>query len=217
MNYINTDTLEYPVTQAEIRARFPNITFPEAFVAPAPYAPVYAANPPSFDPASQTLVPNNQPTLVGDQWLLGWTVMDLAQEEINATLANDRAAMWERIKAIRDSKTQRGGVNIAKVTDNGDGTFTMFNKWFHTDTFSRTQYTGFIILGENAPVGLQWKTMDGSFVEMNAPLMDEICAAIAAKDAAIFAHAEALRAEVNASTAPTTVDITSGWPPVYGE
>lgn len=115
----------------------------------------------------------------------------------------DLDAAWERIKAIRDRKTQQGGYLAA-------------GKWFHSDTFSRTQQIGLTIMGASVPPGLMWKTMDGTFVEMTPTLAQQVFAAAGQQDAALFAYAEQLRAQVNASADPASIDLEAGWPATYG-
>lgn len=99
---------------------------------------------------------------------------------------------WARIKAIRDEITQRGGHKVGA-------------HWFHSDTFSRTQQMGLVMLGANIPSNLKWKTMSGVFVDMTPVLAQQIFAAAAAKDSAVFAHAEYLKAT-------PTANIFEGWP-----
>ena len=113
-----------------------------------------------------------------------------------------RAEHWEDIKAERDKRIQTGGYLAA-------------GKWFHSDTFSRTQQMGLVMMGAGIPVGLQWKTMDGSFVAMTQTLAGQVFAAAAASDAAIFARAEQIRAAMDAD--PAAFDLAAhAWPPVFG-
>lgn len=116
-----------------------------------------------------------------------------------AALQYARSALWERIKTERDRRIQEQG-------------YVAGGKRFHGDTFSRTQQMGLVMLGASIPPGLQWKTMDGSFIAMTPTLAQQIFAAAAASDIALFGHAEALRAQVNAAEDPSSVDITAGWP-----
>lgn len=104
-------------------------------------------------------------------------------------------ARWAAIKAIRDSKTQTGGYKVGA-------------NWFHSDTFSRTQQIGLTMMGAGIPAGLMWKTLAGDFVPMTQTLAQQIFAAAAMQDAALFAHAEALKAD-------PTADINAGWPATY--
>ena len=116
-----------------------------------------------------------------------------------AALPAARAALWERIKVERDRRIQEQG-------------YVAGGKRFHGDTFSRTQQMGLVMLGASIPPGLQWKTMDGSFITMTPTLAQQVFAAAAASDIALFGHAESLRAQVNAAEDPSSVDITAGWP-----
>lgn len=127
---------------------------------------------------------------------------DTIQWEVSQMdVAERRADLWARIKEIRDTKIQNGGYQAA-------------GKWFHSDTFSRTQQMALVMMGASVP-SVRWKTMDGSFVTMTQALAGAIFQAAAAHDAAIFAHAEALRAQVDAATDPFSVDINAGWPATF--
>ena len=114
-----------------------------------------------------------------------------------------RAAHWEAIKAERDKRIQTGGYLAA-------------GKWFHSDTFSRTQQMGLVMMGAGIPGGLQWKTMDGSFVTMTQALASQVFSAAAASDAALFARAEQIKAAMEAD--PVNFSLASQtWPAVFGE
>lgn len=112
--------------------------------------------------------------------------------------------IWESIKAERDRRTETGGYLV------GD-------KWYHSDQKSRSQQLGLVLLGANIPENLQWKTMDGSFVTMTATLAQQILAAAAASDQAIFTAAEIHKAAMEASAEPASNGFSTGWPPAYGE
>lgn len=114
------------------------------------------------------------------------------------------AQVWERIKAKRDNLTENGGFKVGA-------------KWFHSDQKSRSQQLGLVLLGASIPAGLQWKTMDGSFVTMTQQLAGQVLAAAAASDQAIFAAAEAHRQAMEASADPAAYDFSVGWPKVFGE
>jgi ribosome modulation factor len=118
-----------------------------------------------------------------------------------------KAEIWERIKAERDRRTHEGGYQAAVAG---------VSKWFHSDPFSRTQQLGLLQAGASVPA-VQWKTMDGSFVTMSQAWAQAIFAAAVASDTALFAYAEQLRAQVEASADPESINILAGWPQVYGE
>ena len=155
----------------------------------------------NFTTANAQLIDATPPAgWMGAEWsyIAGvWTLVAVTAKA--ARTAAERAVIWEAIKALRDRKTQAGG-------------YTVLGKWYHSDLFSRTQQIGLVLMGAGVPVGLQWKTMDGSFVTMTQVLAAQVFAAAAANDQALFARAEALRTEVFAASDPATVNINAGWP-----
>lgn len=118
-------------------------------------------------------------------------------------VAAAKAEIWDRIKAERDRRTQAGGYQAG-------------GKWFHSDTFSRTQQIGLVMLGAGIPPGMMWKTMDGSFIEMTPTLAQQVFAAAAAQDLATFAAAEAHKAAMEAAADPADYDFSTGWAAVFG-
>jgi hypothetical protein len=80
-NYINTDTMAYPVMESQIRAEYPNTSFPKPFVAPAPYAPVLNSPQPEYNQITQAVV-ETQPQLIQNNWMQQWEVIDLDPEQI---------------------------------------------------------------------------------------------------------------------------------------
>lgn len=121
-----------------------------------------------------------------------------------ANLAKIKSAKWEAIKAKRDNLSENGGYMVG-------------TKWFHSDQKSRSQQLGLVLLGANIPAGLQWKTMDGSFVAMTQTLAQQILAAGAASDQAIFAAAETHKTAMEASVDPAEYDFSTNWPAIFGE
>lgn len=130
------------------------------------------------------------------------------------TLAERREAVWEKIKAIRQHKAERGGYLVA-------------GKWFHSDVFSRTQQLGLIEAGRQSVMGggqvtdpipgvPPWSTMDNSTMVLTPSVVSQFLVAAAAQDGALFEHSKALRALVDASDDPEAIDITVGWPSTYG-
>jgi hypothetical protein len=117
-----------------------------------------------------------------------------------------KSEKWESIKSERDRR-KAGGVMVEVGAD---------NKWFHSDDASRIQQIGLVMMGAGIPAGLQWKTMDGSFIAMNQTVAGAVFSAVAASDQAIFAVAETHRAAMESSTDPASYDYSTGWPKIYG-
>lgn len=127
---------------------------------------------------------------------------DLASMPPALTAAEKIYNKWLEIKKKRDLLTEIGGYKVGTM-------------WFHSDQKSRSQQLGLVLLGANIPAGLQWKTMDGTFVTMTQTLAGQILAAAAASDTAIFAVAESHRAAMEASADPAAYDYSTGWPVTF--
>jgi hypothetical protein len=117
-------------------------------------------------------------------------------------LPQRQAQVWDAIKAERDKRVQLGGYQV------GD-------HWYQSDTFSRTQQIGLLLMGANIPEGLQWKTYDNGFVTMTPTLAGQIFAAAAAQDAAHFNAANAHKTAMEAAEDPESYDYSQGWPEIY--
>lgn len=208
MNYIHAPTGQYPVTEQDIRAANPNTSFPSPFRPPEDYQPVFTSPPPDHNYITEILRETSPELTSKGHYEQTWVVEPRYETvaEAEAAIARDlqdrRDQIWEQIKAIRDNRNQTGG-------------YQALGKWFHSDTFSRSQQLGLVIMGDNIPPGIQWRTMDGSYIEMTPAVAQDIFRAAAAQDGAIFQHAEWLKSQVDSSETPTSIDITLGWPPTY--
>lgn len=115
-----------------------------------------------------------------------------------------RQTSIQSIKSERDRRADSGGYMV-----NG--------KWFHSDQKSRSQQLGLVMLGNAIPKNLQWRTMDGSFVEMNKTLAQQVLAAAATNDQEIFFAAEKHISKVLEDDSSIEHDWSSGWPQTFGE
>lgn len=168
--------------------------------------PLLATDKPTFNSTTHKCFRDGCELFQG-AWRFKWSVQPLTATEIAQNLATLRAQRWEAVKSLRDRKVQNGGYKV---------TVTGVDKWFHSDTFSRTQQMALVMFGTACPP-ISWKTLDGSFVTMSQALAGQIFSAAATQDGAIFARAEALKVLIYASTEPDGIDITTGWPATYQE
>lgn len=83
MHYIDTQTLEYPLTEHQIRLRHPNTSFPIPFEAPEGFMPVRFTDQPELDRFTHRAV-EVAPTLAGGEWVQTWGVVALTPEEAAA-------------------------------------------------------------------------------------------------------------------------------------
>ena len=88
------------------------------------------------------------------------------------------------------------------------------SKWIHSDTYSRTQWMGMVMMGASVPT-IEWTTMDGTSITTSQALAGAVFQATATLDATLFAYAKSLIAAVDASSDPASVDITTGWPATF--
>lgn len=136
-------------------------------------------------------------------------------EATPAPIADRRAAVWERVKAER-GRRQVGGVQVA-------------THWFQTDQNSRIQLMRLDMKASAALAAggtstdvltvagqpLAWKTWENGLVPMTVALAQGIAGAVEVLDALAFARGEVLRAQIEASSDPESIDITTGWPAIY--
>lgn len=110
--------------------------------------------------------------------------------------------VWEAIKRERERRSEYGGYKVG-------------TKWFHSDSKSKVRQIGLVMAGAGLPAGLQWKTMDGSFVVMTPTLAGQVFQAALQNDVAIFSAAEMHKASMQ--TDPANYNYLTGWPLGFGE
>lgn len=125
------------------------------------------------------------------------------QEYQTIMLQRMREIKWREIQAERDRR-KANGVKVG-------------NYWFHSDDSSRIQQIGLLLMGQNMPPNIMWKTMTGDFVQMTPQLAQQIFSATGAQDIQLFAVAEQKRQEMLALPTPCDYSATTGWPPTFGE
>jgi hypothetical protein len=132
MKYINTATGAYPVSEGEVRAAFPNVSFPNhpiPFPVPEGFAEVVSTPRPPFDFSVQTLE-EAQPERINGVWHQRWAVknrpVEIAAANVRGTrdeaiansdwtqladvdLTTEQRDAWTKYrKALRDLTKQPG-------------------------------------------------------------------------------------------------------------
>jgi hypothetical protein len=161
--------------------------------------PLIVVDQPAFNPITQSVMRNGC-ELVGGEWRYKWRIDALSAVAVTANLASAKVAAVDRIKAERDRR-KLNGVKVGA-------------QWIHSDTYSRTQWLGMVIMGASVPA-IEWTTMDGSTVTTSQALAGQVFNGTAMLDSTLFSHASALIAQVEAAPDPATVDITAGWPATF--
>lgn len=152
----------------------------------------------------------NDPELHGrdiyDQLITGNSCPISPYTPLPITSLQDQA--WENIKCERVRRMNTGGLKVMI-----DGV----SKWFHSDEASRIQYIGLVNIGANFPPDIDWKTMDGSFVNMTLSIAQTLIGTTAISDHAVFSAAEKHKAEMMKLANPLDYDFSAGWPIAFWE
>lgn len=139
--------------------------------------------------------------------LIGYIIYEGEIVEVGKTEIYEQ--QWEKIKQIRDEKSQ-GGTFVKSI-----------NKWFHTDPKSLVHYLG---LNQQRMMGsysaVTWKTMDGSYVRLSDALLGEVSNQVINNELLIFGIAEQHKSMMEAYTNPleyTEAVMNTLWPQTYDE
>ena len=142
--------------------------------------------------------PSSLHTWDGKAWVLD-------AETAAALKQAQQEEMWTRIKAKREMQ-RYGGAYIP-----------VLKKWLQTDEPSRTQYLQLQLLEAKGlfkqPV--RWKTMDNSFIGLDAAAVTAIALQIMDNEQADFANAERHRAAMLKADNPLDYDYSDGWAEIY--
>ncbi|HGO6308268.1 TPA: DUF4376 domain-containing protein, partial [Neisseria gonorrhoeae] len=151
-------------------------------------------------PAGLTIEPppSSLHTWDGKAWVLD-------AETAAALKQAQQEEMWTRIKAKREEQ-RYGGAYIPAL-----------KKWLQSDEPSRTQYLQLQLLEAKGlfkqPV--RWKTMDNSFIGLDAAAVTAIALQIMDNEQADFANAERHRAAMLKADNPLDYDYSGGWTANY--
>ena len=142
--------------------------------------------------------PSSLHTWDGKAWVLD-------AETAAALKQAQQEEVWTRIKAKREEQ-RYGGAYIPAL-----------KKWLQTDEPSRTQYLQLQLLEAKGlfkqPV--RWKTMDNSFIGLDAAAVTAIALQIMDNEQADFANAERHRAAMLKADNPLDYDYSDGWTEIY--
>lgn len=109
MNYINTTTGQYPVTEQQIRREHPLTIFGATFEPPEPYRLVFLAAQPTYNPVLEMLREAAPALSIKGQYEQQWQVVQryASQSEIaaavaSATVANVEALQNQIVDAVQE-------------------------------------------------------------------------------------------------------------------
>jgi len=198
MNYINTQTGEYPIHEYALREMFSNISFPSPFQPPEGFAEVQWTEAPPFDNISQQSV-EQAPVEVNGKFLQVWAIEDRTSGEAAARLADAKAAKNNQINAWRLAANR--------------STFLHGGKTFACDELSRSDIDGvtsFVTLNGALPPGWPggWKAQDNTYYAItDVAGWTAFVGSMVAAGNAHFARSQTLKAQL--ATATTTAEINA--------
>lgn len=116
MAFIKLDTLQYPVSEQDIRNEYPNTSFPVPFVPPEGYSPVLLSPTPDYDGMTQGYREGSPQQDSLGNWMQTFEVYDLDPEQAAA----NQAAKVKQVTDFIVQSTQQRLDDFAK-TRNYDG------------------------------------------------------------------------------------------------
>lgn len=192
--YINTETLQYPVSENWIRKNAPNTSFTEDFTPPAPFKAVKATiNNLDFNPITQR-IEQSFPENRGGEWFQTWNVVDkyATKEEADKAILDN----------LNDTKiTKNLEINTERLKANNSW-FVFLDSRIACDQLSREDIQGVNghvsntgSLPDSWPGG--WKHMDNGYVPIvSVETWKMLYAAMVNQGLANFQKAQTLKQRV---------------------
>lgn len=212
-----TLVLEHPYNPERLRFDNPNVSFP-AVLTPEVLdqfniVEIVEVEAPVAD--AVTRVEEREPVRDnGNVWTQQWITLSIDPSVDNERLNIQRDRLWIRVKNTRSKRLEQGNVCV-----DGD--------WYAVDLMSRSKYVtllnkaahvkGAQTVLKSAGAEVEWRLVDNRTCHMTVQRIKDLTEAIEVFDTETFAYAAALKETVYNSTSPATVDITTGWPKIYGE
>lgn len=150
----------------------------------------------------KTSPPRPSPAHKWDSQSKTWLLDTAAAAELKA---QQQEEMWARIKAKREIQ-RYGGAYVRAL-----------GKWMQSDEPSRTQYLQLQLFAAGGMLKktVRWKTMDGSFIELDADGVTAVAAQIMNNEQEDFAVAERHKAAMLKAENPLEYDYSGGWTQTY--
>lgn len=158
MNYLNTKTGQYPITEREIRTLHPNTSFPSPFQAPSSFVLVFPSPPPAHDPIRQHVV-ETAPTLTEKgHYEQRWVIQDLDESLVSENLNKQMAERSALVNNERDRRINQG--------------FEFNGVRFQSRADDRENIKGAVMIAMYDPsYSSDWIAEDNGVVRMDAPTL----------------------------------------------
>jgi hypothetical protein len=136
----------------------------------------------------------------------GYVLLSDAEVALAFPLADRQFERWELIKAHRDDLRFNGGVKVG-------------TNWFQSTQLATGEYTAlhalYNALPDSAVLRADWRTMNGTLIDMTPLLVRQILAAGVAQVMAIDDASQSHKTAMEASATPETYNYSANWPVVF--
>lgn len=195
----NQNIIEFPYSLGKLRRDNPNISFSESIssntLSTFHVFAVITDDIPSYNSETHFIRKNTSPVYENGQWILKYSILST---DINTIKTRKIASL----KQLRDEYLY-GGISYA-------------NTVFQTDDLTQQRMTGAALAVTVDPtIVINWKTNDGSFLEMSSSDIISVATLIRLHIQACFNNEMTLKEQIeNANTTNDiqSIDIQSGWP-----
>lgn len=173
--YVNTQTLEYPITEQGIRSIYKDTSFGSIFKAPDEFSIVFESPKPEHNPVTQT-VREIAPVFTNKgHWEQQWEVVALDTETVAVNQAAKAAADREAAKAARATAVE----NI-KVTTTAGNTFD------GDETAQTRMARAVLVLSTGAAASVPWVLADNTVIQADIAELTEALALAGAEQAQLW-------------------------------
>lgn len=209
--YINTDTMEYGVTKAQIKALYPQTSFPKQFKPMGPFKEVMQTSLPALGIFERAIDTKN-PELIDGVYYQKWQIVDkyntyTDEEGVTHTKEDQEAEAFEnsKLKKLKELNTyaktkEEEGITLP------DGFFARTNEKTQIRLTQAMQQVQI-----NPDVTFNWKLADGRWTVLDATQIAQIQDAVLAHVQACFTREKELADIINASLEPQTLNIAKLW------
>lgn len=163
--YINIKTNQYPVSESDIRAAFPNVSFPVPFRPVEGYEWVFPTPKPAFNPVIQSAREIDPVKTIKGTWEQRWEVVRkyATKEEEDAAIEADRKSKVSQVVTARQIKLallQTGLLDNIEAAVAQAGRAVKI-EWEYATEFSRNWPT---LYAMQASLGLTDRQLDDLFI-----------------------------------------------------
>lgn len=188
--YINIDTLEYPITEAQIRTSFPNIAFPIHFQPPSNYKNVVTCAQPSYNELTEEVIELSPELSSSGEYQQKWSVVPLTQEVIDINISNKKSQLLEQVTSLFIIK------KYSPVIFNNN----TFNGGIESAQLAKSKADMLIYIAQNnnvpLPVNCTFNDINNNPIQLTTNTLQDLAIAIGAQYEIIFQKKAKLKRDI---------------------